>query len=68
MAIPYKASQTRAPGLVRLSIHIDQEAMELLQAECARSPKGRYLGLARAVNKCVYAYLGGKKIYGEKPS
>ena len=66
MTTPYKSTHHKAAKLARLQCDIDAEAMQLLQEECILSPRGRHLGLARAINKCVYAYLGGKKIFQER--
>lgn len=66
MTTPYKPTHQKAPKLARLQCDIDAEAMQLLQEECILSPRGRHLGLARAINKCVYAYLGGKKIFQDR--
>jgi len=65
--MPAQPSPSRpAPARVtRLIVDIEPEAMALLRQECILSPGGKYLGLSRAVSKCIFAYLGGKKIYGK---
>jgi hypothetical protein len=63
MPAPSSPSRPTPARITRLIVDIEQEAMDLLRQECILSPGGKYLGLSRAVSKCIFAYLGGKKIY-----
>jgi hypothetical protein len=55
----------KAAKLARLQCDIDAEAMALVREACTISPTGRKLGLARVLNMCIYAYLGGQKLFGK---
>lgn len=61
MATKEPRTRRRPPRQFTLRVNIDDDAYELLKQECYRDVNGRWMGMARAVNKCVYIALGSKR-------
>ena len=63
---PSTPSRRQKPHKVHLNYCIHRDAYDLLLAECPVTPTGRKVGMAQALEKCIYAFLGGKKIQQEQ--